>query len=77
LGSQTGGQAKIWGDHGPPNPLLASPLLPPSVTLLAMIYCIYIYYAVPTQLQQDTSWCRSLVCGRVCKLSNWCMFWLS
>jgi len=28
-----------------------------------MIYCIYIQYAVPTQLQQDTSWWPSLLMG--------------
>ena len=27
LGGQTGGQAKIWGDHGPPRPPLESPLV--------------------------------------------------
>jgi len=41
---------------------------------LATIYCIYIQQAVPTQLQQDTNWCRSLGEGlRVVKLL---MFWV-
>ena len=45
-------------------------LCPPSVTSLAIIYCFCIQQAVPTLLQQDTSWRRSLVCGRACELSN-------
>jgi len=37
-------------------PGVDSPLCPPSVTPLAMVYCIYMQYVVPTQLQKDTSW---------------------
>jgi len=47
-----------------------SPVCPLLVTPLAIIYCIYIQQAVPTQLQEDESWWRSLVYWRACKLSN-------
>jgi len=33
--------------------------------------------AVSAKQPQDTSWWRSLVYGRACKLSNWTMFWMS
>ena len=52
-----------------------SPLYPLSVTPLTMIYCIYIIWAVRTQLQQDKSWWRSLVYGRTC-LINLCFGWV-